>query len=204
MPYFNCQFTYVQLVKSTQTRCVQQHRNAYSLISNAFYQADYIDPLELLIPESRRLAFTKAASNNKDIINFHGVEVDLRNWIEHVEAEQDESGTSPSGEGNDPHLINAYAKFRRLPSIEVAYVKDQNGKILGFDSFSTRNEEFEVGKVPKMEGECTFQIIPGETTSVRAYAVHRGGSKTNDDGAKREDYLFATSEILLPGVEKTE
>ncbi|EJK70175.1 hypothetical protein THAOC_08490 [Thalassiosira oceanica] len=37
--------------------CIQSHRNTYSLISNAFYKEDYVDPLEFSIPDERRMCF---------------------------------------------------------------------------------------------------------------------------------------------------
>jgi hypothetical protein len=97
--------------------------------------------------------------------------------------------------------------------IEVAYVKDQNGTVLGFDSFSKQRQEMVKGsddeddsiddneaKPPaaaaaQKTGECTFHIIPGVTTSIVAYAVYRGDK---DDGLLREDVLFYTPEIPLP------
>ena len=108
--------------------------------------------------------------------------------------------------GTEPHLINAHTRFHlsdpdgRRP-IEVAYLRDQNGTLLGFDSFSKVKRgtgEDDAGgvsddvddvdvdvaagdgetaspssSIPK-DGECTFHIIPGETTSIVAYAVYRG------------------------------
>jgi hypothetical protein len=51
-------------------------------------------------------------------------------------------------------------------------------------------------------GECTFHIIPGETTSIVAYAVYRGNARGEDGvgsaGGAREDVLYYTPEIPLP------
>ena len=124
----------------------------------------------------------------------------------------------------EPHLINAYAKFKlNEPDtgypIEVAYMKDQKGRLLGFDSFSKResdaenseNEDkmhsgqekvhdgstMEHGKIH--DGECTFHIEPGETTSVTAYAIYRS-KKVGDKGEQEREYvLYYTPPIPLPG-----
>ncbi|KAL3799025.1 hypothetical protein HJC23_005164 [Cyclotella cryptica] len=222
--------------------CIQEHRNVYSLISNAFYQKDYVDPLEESVPDHKRRPFTKmdAAIGEKEgyVVKFMGAEVDLGNWREHVEAQAEEDFSVDEEEEEekasqretthkkmvDPHLINAYAKFKLTEPktgnpIEVAYIKDQKGRLLGFDSFSKResapeNDEdeeqmhsgrekvhdgstMEHGKIH--DGECTFHIEPGETTSVAAYAIYRS-KKVDDKGEEQREYLlYYTPHIPLPG-----
>lgn len=224
--------------------CIQEHRNTYTLISNSFYGHDYIDPLESSIPNERRLFFPKTETKDPVveeiddvvrsgyIVKFHGVEIDLGNWMEYVDADDDDgnnktvassvsSSLPVAGSVVEPHLINTYASFHLTDPdnrrhIEVAYVKDQNGMLLGFDSFSKqRREEEEEEKgnndnakdevdnaadtTPSfpMNGECTFHIIPGETTSIVVYAIYRGKKKDNDGGF-REDVLYYTPAIPLP------
>ena len=217
--------------------CIQEHRNVYSLISNAFYQKDYIDPLESTIPDDRRVPFEKnnAVIGEVDgyVMKFRGVSIDLGNWREHVEADADEGNGDFEEEedvivvpGEEPHLINAYAKFQLThptngQPIEVAYIKDQKGRLLGFDSFTKKDadgsadsaadddgmHENEVGGIKdqsaaaEADGECTFHIVPGETTSISAYAIYRGEKKKDDDkeGGAREDTLHYTPEVPLPG-----
>lgn len=222
--------------------CIQEHRNVYSLISNAFYQKDYVDPLEDSVLEGNKKPFTKvdASIGEKDgyVVKFLGAEVDLGNWREHVEADAEESEefleddeeasekAAPNAVGEEPHLINAYAKFKLTEPgtgnpIEVAYIKDQSGRLLGFDSFSKReNPEsppdnpdekimhsekasvhdgstMEHGKVH--DGECSFHIVPEETKSVAAYAIYRG-TKVDEKGEEQRDYvLYYTPHIPLPG-----
>ena len=222
--------------------CIQEHRNIYSLISNDFYQKDYIDPLESTVHESRRLCYNKDHSEIGEVdgyvIKYHGVEIDLGSWREHVEAESDESTEDSTAKAavptEEPHLINAYAKFQLSnptngQPIEVAYIKDQNGRLLGFDSFTkskeesgTSNSSDEEGMPHKSDeekaaappvsndGECTFHIVPGETTSITAYAIYRGDvvkkeDESNEEGegkvaGMREDFLFTTPAIPLPGL----
>ncbi|KAL7511881.1 hypothetical protein ACHAXN_008832 [Cyclotella atomus] len=212
--------------------CIQEHRNLYSLISNAFYQKDYVDPLEESVAENQRKAFIKAESSigEKDgyIVKFVGAEVDLGNWREHVEADADENGVfleeeetrAATTNTDEPHLINAYAKFRLMEPdignpIEVAYIKDQRGRLLGFDSFSKRDDKddernmhadqekmhdgstMEHNKVH--DGECTFHIVPEETTSVAAYAIYRS-KRMDENGEEQRDFvLYYTPQIRLPG-----
>jgi hypothetical protein len=165
------------------------------------------------------------------VVKFHGVEIDLGNWKEHVEADDDDADSNDAdandvaapavASGTEPHLINAHARFHlsdpdgRSP-IEVAYLRDQNGMLLGFDSFSKAkrgtgeddaggvsdnvddvnvavgagDRESTSSSIPK-DGECTFHIIPGETTSIVAYAVYRGarGDGGKDGGGGGEDVL---------------
>ena len=207
--------------------CIQTNRNIYSLISNDFYQKDYVDPLEDAVLESNRQQFSKSnaeiGENDGYVIKFNGVEVDLGNWREHVEADADvdsgdvidEEETPSIPNGDEPHLINAYAKFQLTDpesgeQIEVAYIRDQKGRLLGFDSFTKKkssddenvddessNEDDERADESN-EGECTFHLVPGETTIITAYAIYRG--RRGDDGdSVREDNLYYTSEIPLPG-----
>ncbi|KAK1749199.1 hypothetical protein QTG54_001138 [Skeletonema marinoi] len=204
--------------------CIQEHRNIYSLISNDFYQKDYVDPLEDAVLESNRQQFSKSDAEIGEscgyVLRFNGVEVDLGNWREHVEADADvDSGEEEEQthipQGDEPHLINAYAKFQLTDPksgqpIEVAYIKDQKGRLLGFDSFTKQkspdnennNEDDERTDVSN-EGECTFHLVPGETTIVTAYAIYRGQREGDDGESVREDNLYYTSEIPLPGQSKS-
>lgn len=201
--------------------CIQEHRNIYSLISNDFYQKDYVDPLEDAVLESNRQQFSKSdaeiGENDGYVLKFNGVEVDLGNWREHVEADADVDGgdldeeQTPIPHGDEPQLINAYAKFQLTDPksgepIEVAYIKDQQGRLLGFDSFtkqkSAENEDSDADDErsdESNEGECTFHLVPGETTTVKAYAIYRGQREVDDGKSIREDNLYFTSEIPLPG-----
>ncbi len=270
--------------------CIQRHRNTYSLISNDFYQGDYIDPLEYSIPEERRALFGAfkgieheeekksleavdirnddsddgvKSGNGGYVVKFNGVEIDLESWKEHIDAETDSdeeddnydigknviartASTVNINDDDGPHLVNASAKFQLTDpnakispnekcydsgrgQIEVAYIKDQQGRLLGFDSFNSTKKEKNVdssdGNNPGEEsastnttiiGECTFHIVPGETTSIVAYAIYRDTTTTTTtatakygerDGAStiggstimREDILYHTPEIPLPG-----
>jgi hypothetical protein len=252
--------------------CIQEHRNAYTLISNAFYRDDMIRPLESTIRSDMRLPYPLAPSGNVHdvdeiddvvrgyvVVKYHGVEIDLGNWKEHVDADIEDDDVvvddgnerdvvdranadvanrpiPPASNPAEPHLINAVARFRLVdPScdgrrpIEVAYVMDQNGTLLGFDSFAKakrRERAGEGGTVDdahdganasdendsenetmagtttttpssSTEGECSFHIVPGETTSIVAYAIYRGTGGGGGDG-DREDVLYYTPEIPLP------
>lgn len=183
--------------------------------------------MEDAVLESNRQQFSKSdaeiGENDGYILKFDGVEVDLGNWREHVEADADEDSgdvldeeqTPTPNNGDEPQLINAYAKFQLTDPksgepIEVAYIKDQKGRLLGFDSFtkqkSTDNEnsdEDEERTDESNEGECTFHLVPGETTIVTAYAIYRGQREGDDGESLREDNLYYTSEIPLPGQSKS-
>ena len=83
------------------------------------------------------------------VMKLTGVEIDLGIWREHVEVDADDNGNGGFEEDmsaavtpiEEPHLINAYAKFQLTDpssdqSIEVAYTKDQKGRLIGFDHLS--------------------------------------------------------------------
>ena len=171
--------------------CVQAHRNTYGLITNAFYQEDYVNLLEDAIPAERQtsLAPREEAPEEEEgdgaIAAFQGAEIDLGSLRERAEAAADGGAAAMAAEDGravgEPHLVNGHAKFRladphRGRPLEVAYVKDQRWRLLGFDSFSKRED----GAV---EGECTFNIIPDETTSVTAYAIYQGDPPTRREAA---------------------
>lgn len=209
--------------------CIQEHRNVYSLISNAFYQKDYVDPLEDSVAQNKRQSFIKTESNIGEndgyIVKLSGAEIDLGSWREFVEAASERGGKILDVEENsnanvpknskDPHLINAYVKFKLTQPgtgnpIEVAYIKDQKGRLLGFDSFSKRDSsenESEDNTLTNQEkkeeaddGECSFHIVPSETTSIAAYAIYRTET-VDDNGEKRKDFvLYSSSMIPLPGL----
>ena len=54
------------------------------------------------------------------VMKFNGAEIDLRNWREHVEVDTDDNRNGGFEEDmsaavtlmEEPHLINAYAKFQ--------------------------------------------------------------------------------------------
>ena len=157
-----------------------------------------------------------------------------------MEADADEGGQDSAADVSteEPHLVNAYAKFQLThptngKPIEVAYIKDQKGRLLGFDSFTKSKEDNAASGSPtddemvhnsdeekstaapvSNDGECTFHIVPGETTSITAYAIYRGDvvkkkkDETNEeeegggDVGMREDFMFTTPEIPLPGMKK--
>jgi hypothetical protein len=83
------------------------------------------------------------------VVKFMVAEVDSGNWREHLEAQAEEDFLVKEEEEEalqqemthkkvkGPHLINAYAKFKLTESdthntVEVAYIKDQKGRLLGF------------------------------------------------------------------------
>ena len=194
----------------------------YSIISNDFYQRDYVDPLEDSVLESNRQQFSKSEAEMEEedhfLIKFDGVQVDLGNWREHVEADAeggevlDDEDEKPTPHGEEPQLINAYAKFKLNDPktgapIEVAYIKDQKGRLLGFDSFTkqkspdSESDEDHDDKIE--EGECTFHLVPGETSIITACAIYRSRKEGADGENVREDILYRTSEITLPGQNKS-
>uniref|UniRef100_A0A7S2EX19 GCK domain-containing protein n=1 Tax=Ditylum brightwellii TaxID=49249 RepID=A0A7S2EX19_9STRA len=152
---------------------------------------------------------------------------------EKMEAEEaGDAVASPAAAAEDPFLVNVYAKFNlRDPStnrlIDIAYVRDQDGRLLGFDQFS--KEKTASAAVEKEDGEevennnssdgdvnvedekddgggktgnCMFHIKPGETASIKLFAIYReSGNKDKEDedmsSTKVEETLYFSSPISL-------
>jgi hypothetical protein len=130
---------------------------------------------------------------------------------------------------SDPQLIAATTKIvLRDPvsnhPIDMAYVRDQDGRVLGFEQFTNekkmmRGEPVEGeddGSEPKeapLVANCGFHLQPGVTTSFKVYALYRedvpcpedvvGGEDKSEGGEKEkeapkvEEKLYYTQAIPL-------
>ena len=165
--------------------CVQKYSNTYTLITNAFYQEQYIDETEDGLAEGARVL--------EEGVWSAGTNVNLTLWDEFVTKEEERMAAFPSddeveeaiglarahllkegggeGEGEagagaaasapapapaptpapeDPELVAASARIvLRDPvsgyPIDLAYVRDQDGNVLGFEQFTKEKEAMGVG-----------------------------------------------------------
>jgi len=211
--------------------CIQSYRNTYTLITNSFYQKEYVDALEDAVPEEHRGMLGKdgvwSVDDNVDLSLLNDYIEDQKKQLqaaEQVEGEgkgddavmsdeeveeainlakaylkEKEEGSSDGGdekvrEGKsddeapvDPVLIAATAKIiMRDPisghPIDMAYVRDQDGRILGFEQFSKEKKLLRGEAVDGDDGQpteapstanCGFHIQPGETASFKVFALYR-------------------------------
>eukprot|EP00559_Dactyliosolen_fragilissimus_P005472 CAMPEP_0184868682 /NCGR_PEP_ID=MMETSP0580-20130426/31380_1 /TAXON_ID=1118495 /ORGANISM="Dactyliosolen fragilissimus" /LENGTH=487 /DNA_ID=CAMNT_0027369733 /DNA_START=53 /DNA_END=1516 /DNA_ORIENTATION=+ len=204
--------------------CVQSRKNTYSMITNSFYQDEFVDVMEA---EAKEAGNTSYYGNDMDPLSF----LDLQDWFQHqssqnvnvkeISSSEDKKDhiTDEKNDSIDIDLIHASATINLIDNatgreIEIAYVRDQDGKLLGFEQFvslkkerraqiakrderdlqkkgkemienpdnSTNNigeedEKHEIGGDEKIfipsAGLCNFNIIPGETKSIKVYALYR-------------------------------
>ena len=246
--------------------CIQSYRNTYTLITNNFYQSEYVDALEKAVPEADRSALSEetwSVENNLDLSLWNDYVAEEKEKLkkdaesmsdEEVEEainlaraylqekEEGETGEveagdatseekSESGDGSasdlpsDPQLIPATTKIvLRDPvsghPIDMAYVRDQNGRVLGFEQFTNEKKMMRGEPVEGEEGEpkeaplvanCGFHLQPGVTTSFKVYTLYRedvpcpeeivvGEGKEGEkeeEGPKAEEKLYYTQAIPL-------
>lgn len=185
-------------------RCLDKHRMTYSIITNKHYQPE-IDGIEDRYKD-KKMEF------KPDLLPT----LDLNHWYEYLEAMEDEKmmledDLSPqdnndnenndaadvSNNDNHENFVAGYATFKikeestgRL--IDVAYVKDQDGALIGFDYFGREKRE------DKPEGELIFHLTP-QTTSVMVHAIYKTlppppSEEEKSDGEKADDEVLPETE----------
>ncbi len=137
--------------------CIQQHRNRYTLISNAFFSEEMIDPVEKAVEDNERVLLD-ASKDGFDIASIVQVAAE---WGQYKNPNGDESGSSKlyqkkeesrndsAEEVEDVTLVEGVVRINlwqhvkgdadgSVPStrpIEVAFVRDQDGNLLGYEQF---------------------------------------------------------------------
>jgi len=166
-------------------RCLDGHRLTYAVLTNRHYQPE-IDAVQV--------RYSHATETFTDDLTPR---LDLNHWYEFCEAMEDEfldelvdDGGEKDGEtadgdakADDPtrpeNFVSGYAKFNIVQEstgheIDVAFVKDQDGTLIGFDHFGREKNE------KKEEGELIFHLTP-ETTSITLYAVYKEPMKEEEE-----------------------
>jgi len=189
--------------------CVQSYRNIYTLITNALYQDMFIDDIEKNVDDINKVYF-----GDVNPLSF----LDLNEWLNRVKQKKDSHGERVTvknnyqikqhlKDGNDIDLISAFVTINLVDTlsgreIDIAYVRDQDGKILGFDQFTnTKRERKELikkqghidnldsqGHILQMNnehdnmserkdvkniGKFTFYINPETTNSIQVFALYK-------------------------------
>lgn len=181
----------------TWMECVDQHRALYSYFTNVHFQPE-LDYLENNIqPNDKSPYFPTGMEPSLDLISYRefmdvrdamrdDIDVDINvDENENEDVSVDTSSSTTTTTATKPitkepqHLVPSYAQFKLLDTktnypIEIGYVKDQNGQLLGFDYFSREKKE------DSLTGDLTFHLTP-ETTSITVCALYRMPSATDDD-----------------------
>lgn len=165
--------------------CLQKFRNRYTLISNNFFQNEMIAEIENGIDKDEKILL-----DNFDVKSI-------------VQIGNEWSKADPSREISDKEdvplvegvvSINLWDADQSRP-IEIAFVKDQDGTLLGYEQFfefkkslkgnNGTDHHVSTGKI----GGCTFHANPVTTKSIQIFALYRdqeseaSGDHDSDDDA---------------------
>ena len=129
------------------------------------------DPISI---ENNLQANVQSTENHPDI------QSSINHDTNHGKNERKKDKNSPP-----EHLIPSYAKIQLLDEntsypIEIGYIKDQNGDLLGFDYFSREKKE------NLQSGDITFHLTP-ETTSVSVFCLYRKPRSDKKDEDPKEN-----------------
>ncbi len=198
----------------------------YTLISNDFFQKEMIEEIEKSIEKDEMVLL--------DSIDLSSIVQVGSSWKkEHVDNNvKTAQGSSElpvflakdnDSQENTPDdiLVEAVARINMWDRnsdrhIEIAYVKDQDGTLLGYDQFSDfkksvkemrKNDvkETEKKKLTDKVGTCNFHVNPNTTKSIQIFALYRDkeevpvektnnehiNEKEGDDEKKRRTLFYS-------------
>lgn len=163
-------------------QCIQGYKHTYTLISNNFFQEEFVDGVENSVEESDKVDLDvkgKIASI---------IEIDQSWWDE--KKERDDNGIC---------LVEGIARINLVDEgngnlIDIAYIRDQDGKMLGYNEFSPLKKELKEGKAegdkPSV-GTFTFHVNPDTTKGIRVFALYKNqedvGSIESKDSSEVEN-----------------
>jgi len=169
--------------------CFQQHRGIYTILTNKFYQNEYLDDAEAAVEEKDRMCWAQDPDvdwtgwldylkENKMTVGklfleyFKSEQRQL--FLDNYRVDMEKRGVKPKRAWyeEDPQIIDCQARVALkdaqtdLP-IEVAYARDQDGKILGFENFNNDKKE------GKKESALNFSIHLADTKSIKICAIYQ-------------------------------
>ena len=163
--------------------CVQSYRNTYTLISNAFFQKELIDEIEKTVNENQKVIL-------KDIDVSSIIQISHEWWdgfdnSSDSDAQDTNISTANHEKVVDATLVEGLARINLYDGdkpIEVAYVKDQDGNLLGYDQFT----DFKKSLISKEESgsdsdsnptqkvaQCNFHVNPDTTKGIQIFALYK-------------------------------
>jgi len=164
--------------------CLEKHRLTYAILTNEHYHPEILG-VEEKIGHDRRSSFPEQLGPPR---------VDLTHWFEYQRAiiyheddlDQEDEPAQPTPNDQTETFLAGYAYFPLHDtttgnSIFVAYVRDQDGNLLGFDHFGKEKKE------GKKESELMFHITPN-TTSITAFAIYKKQSEDNKESVKHDTH----------------
>eukprot|EP00555_Chaetoceros_dichaeta_P013599 CAMPEP_0198260370 /NCGR_PEP_ID=MMETSP1447-20131203/9365_1 /TAXON_ID=420782 /ORGANISM="Chaetoceros dichaeta, Strain CCMP1751" /LENGTH=521 /DNA_ID=CAMNT_0043948017 /DNA_START=130 /DNA_END=1695 /DNA_ORIENTATION=+ len=198
--------------------CIQSHRNTYTLISNKFFQDEFVDLVEGGIAEQDKVCLggggSDGSSSSIDWKQF--VEFQTDGWLDETE----EPGSNPlvvaaaaKEEDPDALLVEGVARINLWDGdgtrrVDLAYVRDQDGLLLGHERFTNRAFEDETSgggegggdddgntnddgtnnksdsiRAKPTVGHCSFHVSPGSTTAIQIFAIYGSKHKSDEYGS---------------------
>lgn len=128
--------------------CVQSHRNTYTLITNAVYQEEFVDDVERGVDKMNKVFFGEFDPT---------VFLDMSEWLSREKMkccthglpskdDKQQRQRKDSDCDEDLDIIPSSVMINLTDGatgklVDIAYVRDQDGKILGFDQFTTLKRE---------------------------------------------------------------
>lgn len=172
--------------------CLQKFRNRYTLISNAFFQDEMIKEIENGVEEGEKILL-----DNFNLSSIVQISDEWNKKGEDKEIQDDED--IPLVEG--VVSINLWDIQESRP-IEIAFVKDQDGNLLGYEQFydfkkslngNQDPDENNAGKV----GGCIFHASPETTKSIQIFALYRN----HNDESQRESDARVNHQVLKENID---
>lgn len=226
--------------------CIQSHRNTYTLISNRFFQNEFVDGVEKGIHDE-----DKVCLGGSDYIGDGSLpSVDWRQLVEFPDYEwlKEDGGDDTykverkglgdaehcvGGENDaDANLVEGLARINlwdedgkgqnKRRRVDLAYVRDQDGLLLGHERFAApksdteeiksgtpeeggsandemNNEQRENSNTEPTVGNCVFHVCPETTKAIQIFALYGkaydefGGISSNDDEEMKNSEMENTS-----------
>ncbi len=166
--------------------CIQSYRNTYTLISNDFFQKELIDEIEKNIGENEKVLLD-------DIDASSIVQMSKEWWGDGNSSNDDNSVGDENPE--DPILVEGVARINLFDGdkpIEVAYIKDQDGKLLGYDQFSEFKKSIDAegnsddSNSAQKVAQCNFHVSPESTKAIQIFALYKGTDEKEDNKSETQ------------------
>uniref|UniRef100_A0A7S3VDS3 GCK domain-containing protein n=1 Tax=Chaetoceros debilis TaxID=122233 RepID=A0A7S3VDS3_9STRA len=182
-------------------KCIQQFRNRYTSISNAYFQKEMIDKVEDTFEVDERVLL-----DIKDVSTIVEIGSDWKKVVAGNSSSDNDIEEQKDKHVNvDDVLVEGVARINLWDpegerQVELAYIKDQDGLLLGYDQFSylkknsgdenendndndnddgDNSEPQSKGVIGKV-GECNFHVNPETTKSIQIFALYRSTVEGSD------------------------